>query len=76
MASLPTSAWNAPMPEGLVDVNVDFMTGMQAKPECSTDLIAIPVPVGTELPIQPGCETSLMDKIGERVRSWWHRDKN
>jgi penicillin-binding protein 1B len=76
MASLPTTPWSAPMPEGLVDVNIDFMTGMQAKPECSTDLVTIPVPAGTELPMQPGCETSLIGRLGERVREWWQGSKN
>ncbi len=76
MASLPTSSWSPPMPEGLVDVNVDFMSGMQAKPECSTDLVTIPVPTGTELPVQPGCETSVFGRIGERAREWWQGLKN
>ncbi|HEU4652845.1 MAG TPA: penicillin-binding protein 1B [Steroidobacteraceae bacterium] len=76
MASLPTSSWSPPMPEGLIDVNVDFMSGMQANPECSTDLVTIPVPTGTELPVQPGCETSLLGRIGERARDWWQGLKN
>lgn len=76
MAALPTSSWSMPMPEGLTEVNVDFMSGMQAKPECSTELISIPVPIGTELPVQPGCEASLLGRIGERAREWWQGLKN
>jgi len=65
-----------PMPEGLTEVTVDFMSGMQAKPECSAQLITIPIPIGTELPVQPGCETSLLGRIGERAREWWQGLKN
>jgi penicillin-binding protein 1B len=76
MAALPTSSWSMPMPEGLTEVTVDFMSGMQAKPECSAQLITIPIPIGTELPVQPGCETSLLGRIGERAREWWQGLKN
>jgi hypothetical protein len=63
---------STPLPEGLEDVSIEFMTGLAADQRCGgTDLIMVPVPSGTQLPAKPGCETSVFGEIGEKARDWW-----
>jgi penicillin-binding protein 1B len=72
MRSIGTTSWSAPLPEGLEDVSVEFMTGLAAGPNCGgEDLVTIAVPSGTQLPAKPGCERSVFGEIGERAREWW-----
>ncbi len=39
MANLDTTPRNAPMPESLVSVPVEFATGLRAEPNCGTDVV-------------------------------------
>jgi penicillin-binding protein 1B len=55
MAGLNTSSWNPPMPESLADVQIEYPSGLRAVPGCATDLVAVAVPAGTQLPVKPGC---------------------
>jgi penicillin-binding protein 1B len=55
MASLGTSSWNAPMPESLAEVQIEYLTGLRVVPGCAEDIVAVAVPAGTELPAKPGC---------------------
>jgi penicillin-binding protein 1B len=55
MASLGTSSWNAPMPESLAEVQIEYPTGLRVVPGCAEDIVAVAVPAGTELPAKPGC---------------------
>ena len=72
MRSIGTTSWSAPLPEGLEDVSVEFMTGLAAGPNCGgEELVTIAVPTGTQLPAKPGCERSALDTFGERAREWW-----
>ena len=72
MRSIGTTSWSAPLPEGLEDVSIEFMTGLAAKPSCGgEDLVTVAVPTGTQLPAKPGCETSAFGELGERAREWW-----
>lgn len=78
MASLGTTSWNAPMPESLAETWIDFPTGYQVQPGCSSaDSTPIAVPIGTQIPLKPGCEaTSQSNGIGEIVKraGEWLRD--
>jgi penicillin-binding protein 1B len=55
MAGLNTDSWNAPMPESLAEVHIDYPTGLRAVPGCTPDLVAIAVPGSALLPVRPGC---------------------
>ena len=68
MRSIGTTSWSAPLPEGLEDKPIEFMTGLAANPSCGgEDLVMIAVPTGTQLPAKPGCERS----VPEAIRDWW-----
>jgi len=55
MASLGTSSWNAPMPESLAEVQIEYPTGLRVVTGCAEDIVAVAVPEGSELPAKPGC---------------------
>jgi penicillin-binding protein 1B len=72
MRSIGTTSWNAPLPEGLEDVSIEFMTGLAAGPNCGGEqVVTVAVPTGTQLPAKPGCEPSLLSTFGDRAREWW-----
>jgi penicillin-binding protein 1B len=55
MAGIGTSSWDAPMPESLKQVTIDYASGLRAQPDCSSDLVSIVVPLDADLPIKPEC---------------------
>ncbi len=79
MAGLGTTSWNAPLPESLAETWIDYPTGLQVEAGCaSTDSTPIAVPVGTQIPLKPGCATQNNGSsgIGEIVKraGEWLRD--
>lgn len=79
MAGLGTTSWNAPMPESLVDVHIEFPTGLRAVPGCAQDIVAVAVPANAVLPAHPGCgfpETAAAGSppatgnVIERAQQW------
>jgi penicillin-binding protein 1B len=72
MAGLQESSWDAPMPESLAETLVDYSTGERVEKGCTQDAVAIAVPVGTQLPVKPGCGngTSSLQSIVERAGQW------
>ena len=71
MSQLNTTSWSAPMPETLQETWFEFPTGLGARPGCGEEIISMPIPKGTQLPVAPGCETGVFGEIGERAREWW-----
>jgi penicillin-binding protein 1B len=72
MGSIPTTPLSMPMPEGLQETSIEYLTGYAAKPECGEELVIVAVPQGTEVPVKPGCEgSSAFGEFGERARAWW-----
>jgi penicillin-binding protein 1B len=72
MRSIGTTSWSAPLPEGLEETSIEFMTGLAAEARCGgEDLVMVAVPTGTQLPARPGCESNVFGEIGERAREWW-----
>ncbi|HEY8540235.1 MAG TPA: penicillin-binding protein 1B [Steroidobacteraceae bacterium] len=69
MASIGTTPWNAPLPEGLKETWIEYPTGFGAKPGCADELALVAVPVTVELPTKPGCESGVIDSFKE----WWQR---
>jgi penicillin-binding protein 1B len=72
MASLNTTSRSPAAPENIVDVPIEFMTGMRAGPECGNDVVTVAMPAGTEPPFKPGCgapaDRSLVERAGDLLR--------
>jgi penicillin-binding protein 1B len=71
MAGLGTTSWDAPMPESLAETWIDYSSGLRVDKSCSDDnAVPIAVPVGTELPMKPGCGGNTLQSIVERAGEW------
>jgi penicillin-binding protein 1B len=76
MAGIGTTSWSAPLPESLAETWIDFSTGLQVEAGCSsTDSTPIAVPVGTQIPLKPGCDgqnngSSGIGEIVKRAGEW------
>jgi penicillin-binding protein 1B len=73
MAGLVTNSWNAPMPESIAEVHIEYPTGLRVVPGCSADIVAVAVPGGTALPAKPGCgfpENGSPETLLERAQQW------
>jgi penicillin-binding protein 1B len=70
MSGLGTTSWNAPMPESLAETWIEYPTGLRVEPGCSEDSVPIAVPVGTQIPMKPGCGGNGLDAIVERAGEW------
>ncbi len=72
IASLDTSSRNMPMPESLVDVPIDFSTGLRVNAGCSADVVTVAMPAGSEPRFEAGCgpgdARSLVERAGEWLR--------
>jgi penicillin-binding protein 1B len=79
MAGLGTSSWNAPMPESLAEVHIEYPSGLRATAACATDIVAVAVPADAVVPPRPGCSfpestaaTSPLGRAQEWLRSLVH----
>jgi penicillin-binding protein 1B len=78
MAGLGTTSWNAPMPESLAETWIEYPTGLQVEAGCSADSAPIAVPVGTQIPMKPGCGpqgngiAEIVKRAGEWLRDIMH----
>lgn len=80
MASLGTTSWNAPMPESLAEVQIEYPTGLRVVPGCAEDIVTVAVPAGTEVPAKPGCgfpvaQTSANNPVNtliDNAQKWLH----
>jgi penicillin-binding protein 1B len=71
MAGLGTTSWDAPMPESLAETWIDFTSGLRVDKSCSdANAVPIAVPVGTEVPMKPGCGGNPVQSIVERAGEW------
>jgi len=76
MAGLGGGSWNAPMPEGLVDMQIEYTTGLRVLPGCSDDRVAVAVPAAAQVPAKPGCgfpdTVSPVTTLIDRTQQWLH----
>jgi penicillin-binding protein 1B len=79
MAGLGTSSWEAPMPESIAEVRIEYPSGLRATPACAPDTVAVAVPADAVVPPRPGCAfpdstatTSVLDRAQQWVRSLVH----
>ena len=75
MAGLGTSSWNAPLPESLSEVDIEYPTGLRAARTCATDIVAVAVPRDAAVPPRPGCALpvgapSQSAGVLERAQQW------
>ncbi len=76
MADIAMSSWNMPMPDTLQPVTIDFETGLRADGACSSDLVTLPAPPGTNPPLKPGCGSfgavigSTVQQLMQRAGHW------
>lgn len=71
MAALETTSWSAALPDSLEEVWIELPTGLGARQDCGEDPVAVAVPKGTVIPMQPTCEAAEPEGMGERVGRWW-----
>jgi len=73
MAGLGTNSWDAPMPDNLAEVNLEYQTGLRVVPGCADDIVAIAVPAEAALPAKPGCGlTTILDRSQQWLRGLGH----
>jgi penicillin-binding protein 1B len=76
MAGLGGSSWNAPMPEGLVDMEIEYPTGLHVLPGCSDDRVTVAVPADAHIPPKPGCgfpaSSNPVITLIDRTQQWLH----
>jgi penicillin-binding protein 1B len=71
MAGMQETSWDAPMPESMAETWIDYATGERVEKGCTQDAVPIAVPVGTQLPVKPGCSgTNGLHSIVERAGEW------
>lgn len=74
MAGLDTTSWNAPMPESVAEVEIDYPTGLRVVAGCSDDRVAVAVPLNAQIPAKPGCDfpaaESPAGKLIDRAQQW------
>jgi penicillin-binding protein 1B len=68
MANLHANSWNAPLPESLEEVAIDYPTGARAVGSCGADPVTVVVPHGTQLPQCNAAADSLLQRAGK----WLH----
>jgi penicillin-binding protein 1B len=76
MAGLGTNSWDAPMPDNLAEVHIEYPTGLRVVPGCSDDIVAVAVPAAAALPAKPGCgfpdNANPLTTILDRAQQWLH----
>lgn len=70
MAGLETTSWDQPLPEGLLETNIDFMTGLGVTPSCEPKALSVAVPPDTVVSMRPGCGEPT--SLGQRASNWLH----
>ena len=74
MADLGGSSWSAPMPDGVVDMQIEYGTGLRVLPGCSDDRVTVAVPAAAQVPGKPGCgfseAPSPLTTLLERGQRW------
>jgi penicillin-binding protein 1B len=78
LVGVGTTSWSAATPASLMDVSIDYLTGLQVETGCKDDdTIRIAIPVSTQLAKKPGCvaaaEPGFAERLGERLRAIMHK---
>lgn len=71
MSSIDTTSWEQPLPESLVETNMDFYTGLGVTPECEPRPVVVAVPQDTQLTMREGCVAhtgGIVENAGDWLR--------
>src|SRR5690349_10947081 len=60
--TLQTRPWSEPLPDGLVELTVDFATGEAAPVGCTPEVITVVVPQGTQIAPHTACGAEFSDR--------------
>ena len=55
MSGLGTRSWSAPIPDGIAEVHIEYLTGLRAVPACASDIVEVAVPADAPIPAKRGC---------------------
>lgn len=70
-SGLDTSSWQPPMPESLMDLEIDYQSGLRVTTGCSDDIVTVAVPLGTNPSFLEGCAPpGATDSPARRVGDW------
>jgi penicillin-binding protein 1B len=69
MAGIDNTSWDQPLPEGLSEVQIDYVTGFGLNSSCEGTGVSVVVPVATEIPLREDCISSDTN-LGERTVDW------
>ena len=76
MASLGGHSWNQPAPEGIVDMEIEYPSGLRALPGCADDRVTVAVPAAAQIPAKPGCGSpeagNPVTTLISRSERWLH----
>jgi penicillin-binding protein 1B len=76
MAALNGRSWNQPMPEGLIDMEIEYPSGQRVLPGCSDDRVTVAVPAAAQIPSKPGCgfpaAGNPVTTLINRTERWLH----
>jgi len=76
MSAVQATPWMPAVPEGVTDLDLDYLSGQRADSRCSSDLVSVAVPATATLAWKPGCSTEspgLLDKVRDALRGIIHR---
>lgn len=69
MAGIETTSWNQPLPEGLHETQIEFLTGLGVNEGCASNGMSVAVPTDAEIPLRDGCK-STDSSIAARASNW------
>jgi len=70
--SLETRPWSEPVPDGLVELTVDFASGEAAPVGCTPEVVMVAVPQGTQIAPHMACGTGFSDRMVDWLRGIIH----
>jgi penicillin-binding protein 1B len=70
MSAVGATSWEAPMPEALDEVWIDYETGLVTDPDCGDIAVAVAVPRDATLDSMYGCSPGF-ELFARRLREWW-----
>jgi len=69
MSGIDTTSFDQPLPDGLNETQIEFLTGFGVNEQCATNGLTIAVPPGTEITMREGCAPAGAG-IATRATSW------
>jgi penicillin-binding protein 1B len=69
MSGIETTSWDQPLPDGLSEMQIEFLSGLGVNEQCATNGVTIAVPTGTEVAMLEGC-TAANAGIATRASEW------